>query len=129
MRIHFRYWPVTAAALFLTQCGWLVAGPTASRAEAVSGSIAVEGKPLRSGVVTFLPDSHEIPTQGGGMVVEGKYSIPRTQGLVPGKYRIVITSPDDTPEVIPGWRFQQQRCPGKPPIPAKQVIPPPSTID
>ena len=90
--------------------------------EAVSGSVAVEGKPLKSGLITFLPDSPDVTTQGGGVLVEGKYSIPRDQGLVPGKYKVVVSSAEDKPEVIPDKAFNNN-APGAPPILAKEVIP------
>jgi hypothetical protein len=88
--------------------------------EAVSGSVSVEGKPLKTGLITFLPNESNTPTQGGAVVIEGKYTIPKNQGLVPGKYRIVITSPEDKGEII----FDKtNNAPGLPPIPAKEVIP------
>ena len=88
--------------------------------EAVSGSVSVEGKPLKSGLITFLPNESNTPTQGGAVVLEGKYTIPKNQGLVPGKYRIIITSPEDKPEVIVD---KANNAPGMPPLPAKEVIP------
>jgi hypothetical protein len=88
--------------------------------EPVSGAVAVEGKPLKSGMITFIPNEANTPTQGGAVVIEGKYTIPKNQGLVPGKYRIVITSPEDKPEVI----FDKtNNAPGLPPIRGKEVIP------
>src|SRR4051794_37265346 len=88
--------------------------------EAVSGAVSVEGKPLKSGMITFIPNESNTPTQGGAVVLEGKYTIPKNQGLVPGKYRVVITSPEDKPEVIVD---KTNNAPGLPPIPAKEVIP------
>src|SRR5262249_54495418 len=66
----------------------------------VNGSVTIDGKPLVRGLITFVPTSAEVSTQGGGPVLEGKFSIPRMQGLVPGKYKVVISSPDDKPEVF-----------------------------
>ncbi|MFM7316846.1 MAG: hypothetical protein ACKO5E_07840, partial [bacterium] len=57
--------------------------------QAISGSISINGKPLKSGVVNFVPQSAGMPTQSGAAIVEGKYSIPRATGLVPGKYKVV----------------------------------------
>jgi hypothetical protein len=87
--------------------------------EAISGGVTVEGTPLKSGLITFIPNEDNTPTQGGGVVLEGKYSIPRNQGLVPGKYRVVITSPDDKPPILD----KTNNAPGLPPIPGKEVIP------
>jgi hypothetical protein len=87
--------------------------------EAVSGGVTVEGTPLKSGLITFIPNDENTPTQGGGVVLDGRYSIPRNQGLVPGKYRVVITSPDDKPPILD----KTNNAPGLPPIPGKEVIP------
>jgi hypothetical protein len=89
--------------------------------EGVSGSVSVEGKPLKSGVITFVPNGPDIPTQGGASIVDGKYSIPRAQGLVPGKYKVVLSSGEGTPEKKVDTTNDM---PGMPPVPAKEVIPP-----
>ncbi|WP_406700199.1 hypothetical protein V5E97_15350 [Singulisphaera sp. Ch08] len=88
--------------------------------ESVSGSVAIEGKPLAKGLITFLPSDSEIPTQGGGVIVDGKYSIPKDQGLVPGKYKIVISSTGDKPETVVD---KTNDMPGMPPVLAKEAIP------
>jgi hypothetical protein len=88
--------------------------------EPISGSVTVEGKPLKSGLITFIPNESNTPTQGGALILEGKYSVPKNQGLVPGKYRIIITSPDDKPAEIVD---KANNAPGMPPLPAKEVIP------
>jgi hypothetical protein len=89
--------------------------------EGVAGSVTVEGKPLKSGVITFVPSGPDVPTQGGAPVVDGKYSIPRAQGLVPGKYKVVLSSGEGTPEKKVD---SANDMPGMPPVPAKEVIPP-----
>jgi hypothetical protein len=89
--------------------------------EAVSGSVTLDGNPLNSGVITFVPNGPDIPSQGGAPVVDGKYSIPRAQGLVPGKYKVVISSGEGRPEKKVDTATDM---PGMPPIPAKQAIPP-----
>jgi hypothetical protein len=89
--------------------------------EAVSGSVTIDGNPLKSGAITFVPNGPDIPSQGGTPVVDGKYSIPRAQGLVPGKYKVVISSGEGTPEKKVDTATDM---PGMPPIPAKQAIPP-----
>ncbi|MGE3818568.1 MAG: hypothetical protein AB7I30_03985 [Isosphaeraceae bacterium] len=86
--------------------------------EAVSGSITLDGKPVEKGFVSFLPENPELATQGGGSISAGSYQIPRAQGLVPGTYKVMITSAaseetkDDTNE-----------SPGMPPAPSKEGIP------
>ncbi|WP_406698950.1 hypothetical protein V5E97_08700 [Singulisphaera sp. Ch08] len=89
--------------------------------EGLSGTVAVEGKPLAKGLITFLPDSAEVTTQGGSIILDGKYDIPRGQGLVPGKYKVVITAPDDKGGVITD---KTNNAPGMPPVILKETIPP-----
>ena len=58
----------------------------------VSGTITFEKKPLKNGTITFYPES--TGTQAGTVIADGKYLIPRDKGLLPGKYRVSISSPD-----------------------------------
>ncbi|MCA1685447.1 MAG: hypothetical protein LC745_05575 [Planctomycetia bacterium] len=126
MRIHPWFGPSASAVavsfavlgLNLAGCG---GGDNLPR-EAVSGTVAVEGKPLKTGLITFLPDSPDVTTQGGGNVIEGKYTIPRDQGLVPGKYKVVVSSPEDKPAEITDKAFNNN-APGMPPTLPKEVIP------
>ncbi|MBX6312628.1 MAG: hypothetical protein IRY99_06865 [Isosphaeraceae bacterium] len=112
----------TVAALFLlvfhaAGCG---SGDNLPR-EPVSGSVTLDGKPLKSGLITFVPTGPDIPTQGAAAIVEGEYSIPRAQGLVPGKYKVVVSSGGGTPEQKVDTVADM---PGMPPVPAKEAIPP-----
>lgn len=109
---------VVAAAMIATLVG--CSGGDGLPREPVSGSVAVEGKPLVKGVITFLPADTELPTQGGGAVVDGKYSISKDQGLVPGKYRVVISSSRDELEKS---KDMANGMPGMaPPVP-KEALP------
>lgn len=88
--------------------------------EGVSGAVAIEGKPLAKGLITFLPNDPETVTQGGSVVIDGKYDIPQSQGLVPGKYKVVISSPEDKGEIKVDMA---NNAPGLPPIIRPEVIP------
>jgi len=90
--------------------------------EAVSGGVSIDGKPLAKGLITFLPADAETATQGGGPILDGKYTIPRDQGLVPGKYKVVVSSPENKPEKFPDQGFNNN-APGMLPIPPKEVVP------
>jgi hypothetical protein len=76
----------------------------------VSGTVTLAGENLDEGVIEFHPISAADPdlpaTNAGAVIAEGKYLIPAEQGLVPGKYRVLITSGDGVtpadPEGIPG---------------------------
>jgi len=87
--------------------------------EGVSGKVTLDGKPLASGLITFMPTS-EAATQGGGMIQDGAYSIPRDQGLVPGSYKVLITSSGSGSEK---QTDVVKDMPGMPPVAAKEAIP------
>ena len=104
--------PLSRYACFvLFSWGTLIAGcsPSNPRQE-VSGNISLSGSPLNEGIIEFQPLSNtdpELPsTKGGAVIADGKYMIPSDYGLVPGIYRVLISSGDgvtpDDPEGIPG---------------------------
>jgi hypothetical protein len=73
--------------------------PSTNR-EAVSGTVTLGANALDQGTVTF------VPAGGGGpastQIKNGAFSLPKEQGLAPGKYRVSIDSPDGkTPEADP----------------------------
>jgi hypothetical protein len=88
--------------------------------QAVSGTVTFAGKRLDAGLITFLPETAEMATQGGGPIVAGKYAIARDQGLVPGKYKVTISSSGGGKETIVDTT---NNMPGMPPVPSKEVIP------
>ncbi len=88
--------------------------------EEVSGEVTLDGQPLDSGSISFMPGSPEIATQGGSTIADGSYSIPEDLGLVPGAYTVRITSNlgDTTPAE------DETGMPGMPPPPPKEALPP-----
>ncbi len=76
----------------------------------VSGEVTLGGVPLDEGVIDFQPlvttDSGSATTMGGAVITSGKYLIPASHGLVPGTYKVLITSGDgvnpDNPDEPPG---------------------------
>lgn len=82
----------------------------------VSGTVLLKGQPLDQGSVQFIPTGPD--GNGGGAVIEnGKYSIPKQQGLKPAKYRIVISSGQAGTTAAPA-------APGESGPPARERIPP-----
>lgn len=76
--------------LALAGCG----GAQSIGRKAVTGTVSMDGKPMDYGSINFQPIEGNSKQIGAGAVVEnGAYSIPADQGLTPGKYRVVITSP------------------------------------
>src|SRR5262245_35718299 len=59
---------------------------------AVSGTVKFDGAPLQAGNISFQPTEGQ-PTYGGATITDGKFSLPRDQGLVNGKYQVSINSP------------------------------------
>jgi hypothetical protein len=100
---------------FLVGCGDSYGGRCA-----VSGTITLKGKNLDEGAIVFIPVDPALPTQASAGITKGAYQIPRPQGLVPGKYRVSISSPDGkTPEASDGPPGPSGNFASKDRIPAK----------
>jgi hypothetical protein len=94
---------VLAAAVGLTGCG----GGTNKKA--VSGTVTWKSKPLETGMIRFLPAEAGGQTETGAVITDGKFDIPKEHGLLPGKYKVSISSPDPKsgqgpPDAAPGDR-------------------------
>ncbi|WP_435021212.1 carboxypeptidase-like regulatory domain-containing protein [Tundrisphaera sp. TA3] len=62
--------------------------------ESVAGTVTLDGKPLESGTIRFLPsDPAATQTTADAPISGGKYAIPASQGLAPGSYLVSISSP------------------------------------
>jgi hypothetical protein len=59
---------------------------------AISGEVRFEGKPLDQGAITFLAQDPSLASGGGAQIRNGQYSIPAQHGLLPGAYRVMVTS-------------------------------------
>ena len=93
-----RSWLVYAAilpCLFLAGCG--PSGP--ERAE-VTGSVKLDGQQVAEGAINFFPTEGTTGPEAGAPITDGKYSIPRSQGPVVGKHRIVLTKFGDTGKMM-----------------------------
>ena len=100
---------------------WFVAGCSGSAdnlpRQAVSGSVTLDGKPLERGTIAFQPDS-ALPTAAAVPIAGGQYSMPRSEGLVPGAYRVLVTS---TPLTAP--TASRPPPPGQATPPPKELLP------
>jgi hypothetical protein len=66
------------------------AGPAA---QAVAGRVRVDGDPLKTGTIIFFPydNGKTIRTVSGSAIIEnGRFTVPRSKGLVPARYRIAV---------------------------------------
>jgi hypothetical protein len=84
--------------------------------QAVSGTVKFKGEPLKAGVIQFQPKSQGSSTAGAAGIVDGKYSIVKAEGLVPGSYQVTITSVAEAAKQTGGM-------PGDPVPPPKEPIP------
>src|SRR5262245_15145756 len=73
-------------------------GDDAGGRQAVSGIVTVKGKPVDEGMIDFIPvggaSTGSKYTKSGAVIKDGKYTIPRNQGLIPGEYKVSISAPD-----------------------------------
>jgi len=108
-----------AFTLLLCGCG---PGRDPHGRQAISGSVTFQGKPLAPGTIQFLP-ANANESGAGALIREGRYQIPREQGLSPGTYSVAITSPEenttDPPISPPGHPGVKMPPPGKERIPAR----------
>src|SRR4051794_15882853 len=59
--------------------------------EAVSGTVTLDGRPLESASIAFDPEGGNAhPTAAGAVINNGAYSIARSDGPTPGRYRVAI---------------------------------------
>jgi hypothetical protein len=82
----------------------------------ISGTVQFKGKPLDQGTIEFHPqDTSAGATFEGATITNGKYEVPAKKGLRPGKYKVVISSPDAV--------AKEEAAPGEAGPPAKERIP------
>lgn len=68
--------------------------------QAIQGTVSLNGSPLDHGVIQFNPEGTEVKVSSGAVVDNGRFSIPQDKGLPPGKYKVMIFSPENQPEAI-----------------------------
>lgn len=112
---NLRSW-IVLAFICLFCCG---CSQDADGLQAVSGTVNVDGVPVQTGSIRFEPTEGQA-SFSGAMILDGKYTVPRDNGLLAGKYRVAITAP------MPGTidKGSSQALPGEAPPLAKDLIPP-----
>jgi hypothetical protein len=101
----------TAGLLGLAVCGLLPfaggCGDSTGRQE-VTGTVYFKGQPLDQGRIHFVPVGGG-PTESGATIENGRYRIPRDNGLMPGTYKVSVFSYDQK-----GAKVQSEEVPGDP---------------
>jgi len=77
----------------------------------MSGSITLDGNPVKSGNISFYPLGLETNRKVATVVENGKYQIETNEGLIPGKYKIEINWTKETGKKMlsqdPGIKINQ----------------------
>lgn len=118
---RWRTCTAAAAIIFVTSgCG---SGDGLPRVP-VGGSVAVDGAPLKSGVVRFIPVGQTTGPAAVATVKQGKFDLPQAEGPVVGTHRVEIEALDYLDfQLDDEQAFAARASAGKPmpknPIPAR----------
>jgi len=85
----------------------------------VTGTVTLDGAPLETGTIRFLPESAEASTETSTTIEGGAYAFGKDTGPVPGTYKVSISS-------VKGEAFEvpQGKMPGEVhPPPTKDKVP------
>jgi hypothetical protein len=117
-RRYWRSW-LCAASVAVLFAGDGCSGDGLPR-QPVSGFVTLDGQPVSSGAISFYPSLVKDPdsyVSAGAMIDRGYFSIPRSAGLVPGRYEVMIHS------ATRAKRRQKRREPGNDQAVGKERIP------
>ena len=73
--------------IFLAGCGPAYDG---DRRYPLSGAASFDGQPIDLGSITLIPTDGDTKYHSGGVITDGKYSIPEEKGPRSGKYRVEV---------------------------------------
>jgi len=62
---------------------------------AVKGSVSFKGLPLPHGNIQFFPLEEGKGESAGAMISKGEFVIPADKGMLPGKYKVVISCAEE----------------------------------
>jgi hypothetical protein len=61
----------------------------------VKGKVILKGTPVKDGIIKFIPVTPGTDqSESGAQILEGEYHIPAEFGLMPGKYKVILTAGD-----------------------------------
>ena len=66
----------------------------------VRGTVSLEGVPLESGMIQFLPTPGSSGLAAGAIIENGRYSITK-KGPMPGNYKVLVTACHKTGQMVP----------------------------
>jgi len=79
---------------------------------AINGEVTLDGQPLKTGAITFLPC--KLGPTAAGAINAGSFSVDRGKGLSPGNYTVEIHSIQPTGQQVkspdePGMQIEETR--------------------
>ena len=83
---------------------------------AIGGTVTLDGSPLSQGIIQLEPASGTKGPVVAGEIGEGKFTIEKSQGPVPGKYKVVISS-------RPPVKLKEGEAPGGTPKLKPETVP------
>jgi len=86
-------------------------GGRADGRNSLSGSVTLDGEPLKEGSISFLSVGAAKRSMTGGAIVDGEYAIPAKEGLVVGTYRVSISAADKSDATAEGLPANGQYFP------------------
>jgi hypothetical protein len=107
---------LAAGLSFLAGCSSGDVGDGLAR-EAVSGAVTLDGRPLDSASITFIPVDPNAPGGTSGEIQAGSYKIGSDRGPVAGSYKVAIAT------VPPSAAGSEPPPPGEAPKPKPDPIP------
>ena len=66
--------------------------------EPISGTVNLDGQPLKSGTIQFQPLAAAAGVASGGPVVDGRFDVAQADGPGPGTYKVLIFSQGTVPK-------------------------------
>ncbi len=93
--------------MFRQKCMWLfcllaMAGCGQNHKQALEGTVTLDGKPLVQGSITFTPAPGTPGTAAAGKIMQGRFSIASTEGVLPGTFRVEISAVRKTGKKLQG---------------------------
>jgi hypothetical protein len=73
--------------------------PSGPQRAEVFGKLSLDGTPVPSGSISFIPDTNSTGPSAGALITDGNYQI-KKMGPMPGKYRVQIQATHKTGKMI-----------------------------
>ena len=79
----------------------LLASGCGAKVASITGSVSLDGKPVESGLITFVPVDGTPGSGARAQIAKGVYAIDASMAAAPGAYRVEIAARRKTGKKIP----------------------------